>query len=40
LPRPRIRSSSLSPEFLVIKERCLKLLNVHAAAVEPVNQAA
>src|SRR4029078_5316133 len=23
LPRPRIRSSSLSPEFLVIKERCL-----------------
>jgi ABC-type nitrate/sulfonate/bicarbonate transport system ATPase subunit len=40
LPRPRIRTSALTPEFLVIKERCLKLLNVNAAAAEPVNQAA
>jgi ABC-type nitrate/sulfonate/bicarbonate transport system ATPase subunit len=40
LPRPRIRTSALTPEFLVIKERCLKLLNVNAAAAEAVNQAA
>jgi ABC-type nitrate/sulfonate/bicarbonate transport system ATPase subunit len=40
LPRPRIRSSALTPEFVVIKERCLKLLNVTAAAPEPINPAA
>jgi ABC-type nitrate/sulfonate/bicarbonate transport system ATPase subunit len=40
LPRPRIRSSALTPDFVVIKERCLKLLNVTAAAAEPINQAA
>jgi ABC-type nitrate/sulfonate/bicarbonate transport system ATPase subunit len=40
LPRPRIRSSALTPDFVVIKERCLKLLNVIAAAAEPINPAA
>jgi len=28
LPRPRLRTSSLTPEFLAIKERCLSLLTV------------
>src|SRR6266480_979033 len=37
LPRPRIRTSALSPDFLVIKERCLKLLHVNAAASEPTS---
>jgi ABC-type nitrate/sulfonate/bicarbonate transport system ATPase subunit len=40
LPRPRIRSSALTPDFVVIKERCLKLLNVTATAAEPINPAA
>jgi len=40
LARPRIRSSALTPEFVVIKERCLKLLNVTGAAAEPINPAA
>ena len=39
LPRPRVRTSALTPEFLVIKEHCLKLLNVNQTA-EPMNQAA
>ena len=34
LPRPRLRTAALSPEFLTIKERCLRLLNVHAPAQE------
>jgi ABC-type nitrate/sulfonate/bicarbonate transport system ATPase subunit len=34
LARPRVRRSALSSEFLAIKERCLKLLNVEAAAAE------
>src|SRR5919197_139390 len=28
LPRPRIRTSALTPEFIVLKERCLALLTV------------
>ena len=39
LPRPRIRTSALTPEFLTIKERCLGLLHVNAAS-ETINQAA
>jgi ABC-type nitrate/sulfonate/bicarbonate transport system ATPase subunit len=34
LPRPRRRSSSLSPEFIAIKERCLQLLNVGTSGRE------
>jgi ABC-type nitrate/sulfonate/bicarbonate transport system ATPase subunit len=34
LPRPRERTSSLSPEFIAIKERCLKLLTGTAPALE------
>src|ERR1700694_3117911 len=40
LPRPRIRTSALGPEFLAIKERCLELLQVNAAASDAINQAA
>src|SRR5436309_10851374 len=40
LPRPRVRTSALTPEFLTIKERCLELLDVNAAASEPMNEAA
>src|SRR5438105_1738017 len=40
LPRPRARTSALTPEFLAIKERCLKLLNVSPAASEPMTAAA
>ncbi|MGE0037314.1 MAG: ABC transporter ATP-binding protein [Xanthobacteraceae bacterium] len=40
LPRPRLRNSALSPEFIAIKERCLELLNVNRAASEPINRAA
>jgi ABC-type nitrate/sulfonate/bicarbonate transport system ATPase subunit len=31
LPRPRLRTSSLTPEFIALKERCLDLLSVDAA---------
>ena len=34
LPRPRKRMSSLSPEFIAIKERCLALLTTHSDAIE------
>jgi ABC-type nitrate/sulfonate/bicarbonate transport system ATPase subunit len=34
LARPRVRASSLSPEFIAIKERCLDLLTVSAPALE------
>ena len=34
LPRPRLRTAALSPEFLAIKERCLRLLNVNTPAQE------
>jgi ABC-type nitrate/sulfonate/bicarbonate transport system ATPase subunit len=34
LPRPRERSVTLSPEFVAIKERCLKLLTAAAPRLE------
>ncbi len=40
LPRPRLRTSALSPEFIAIKERCLELLNVNRMASESMHQAA
>jgi ABC-type nitrate/sulfonate/bicarbonate transport system ATPase subunit len=40
LPRPRLRTSALAPEFLTIKERCLGLLDVNLAPSAPVNAAA
>jgi hypothetical protein len=40
LPRPRVRTSALTPEFLTIKERCLELLDVNIAASAQVNKAA
>ncbi len=40
LPRPRLRTSALSPEFLAIKERCLELLTVSPAALAAMNRAA
>jgi len=36
LPRPRVRTSALSSEFLTIKERCLELLHAGPPASEPV----
>src|SRR3954449_8964566 len=33
-PRPRPRSITLTPEFIAIKQRCLKLLTVAAPALE------
>ena len=40
LPRPRVRTSALTTDFIAIKERCLDLLSVNAAAPSPMNQAA
>src|SRR5437763_267560 len=40
LPRPRVRTSAPTPEFLVIKERCLELLDVNLTPSAPVNEAA
>ena len=40
LPRPRLRTSALTPDFVAIKERCLKLLTVEGTAQETMNQAA
>ena len=40
LPRPRVRTSALTADFIAIKERCLDLLSVNAAAPSPMNQAA
>src|SRR5882724_6197422 len=34
LPRPRIRTSALTPEFLALKERCMDLLQVNRTAPE------
>jgi ABC-type nitrate/sulfonate/bicarbonate transport system ATPase subunit len=34
LPRPRLRTSSLTPEFNAIKERCMTLLAASAPALE------
>ncbi len=36
LPRPRLRTSALTPEFLAIKERCLDLLNVNQTSSDPI----
>src|ERR1700694_2720712 len=33
LPRPRVRTRSLTPEFIPIKERCLNLLTTSATAL-------
>jgi len=40
LPRPRVRTSALTADFIAIKERCLDLLSANAAAPSPMNQAA
>src|SRR6516225_8967451 len=40
LPRPRVRTSALTPEFLAIKQRCLELLDVNIAPSAPLNEAA
>ena len=40
LARPRVRGSTLGPDFLGIKERCLELLHLDSTASEPVNEAA
>jgi ABC-type nitrate/sulfonate/bicarbonate transport system ATPase subunit len=40
LPRPRLRMSSLTAEFVAIKQRCLAMLTVEGAAQETMNQAA
>jgi ABC-type nitrate/sulfonate/bicarbonate transport system ATPase subunit len=40
LPRPRVRTTALTPEFLEIKQRCLDLLDVNLEAVQAANQAA
>ena len=34
LPRPRLRTASLTPEFIAIKERCLNLLTTYAQTVD------
>src|SRR5262245_61341554 len=34
MPRPRARTVTLTPEFIAIKERCLKLLTTAAPALE------
>jgi ABC-type nitrate/sulfonate/bicarbonate transport system ATPase subunit len=40
LPRPRVRTSALTPEFLEIKERCLELLDINLAGPAAANKAA
>ena len=40
LPRPRVRTSALTPEFLVLKERCLELLDVSRPNLDTVGEAA
>jgi len=40
LPRPRVRTSALTPEFLVLKERCLELLDVSQPNLDTVGEAA
>ena len=40
LPRPRVRTSALTPEFLAIKQQCLELLDVNIAPSAPLNEAA
>jgi ABC-type nitrate/sulfonate/bicarbonate transport system ATPase subunit len=40
LPRPRLRTSALTPEFIALKERCLALLTIDPATRGAINQAA
>src|SRR5712691_4393761 len=40
LPRPRVRTTALTPAFIAIKERCLGLLHVNPAALAAMNRAA
>src|SRR5262249_41802609 len=40
LPRPRMRSCALTPEFVTIKQRCLALLHADSAAQQAVGRAA
>src|SRR6266481_203429 len=40
LDRPRLRTASLTPDFIATKERCLELLHLDTTASEPVNEAA
>ena len=40
LARPRLRTSTLTPEFIAIKEHCMELLTINAAASEPIDEAA
>jgi len=40
LPRPRVRSSALTPEFIAIKQHCLALLHADPAAPQAVGRAA
>ena len=40
LPRPRLRTSALTPEFVAIKQRCLAMLTVEGATQDNMNQAA
>src|SRR5262249_47954545 len=40
LPRPRLRTSALTPEFVAIKERCLRLLTVDGTTQETMTRAA
>jgi ABC-type nitrate/sulfonate/bicarbonate transport system ATPase subunit len=40
LPRPRARTSALTPEFVAIKERCLNLLTTEGAAQDSMSRAA
>ena len=34
LPRPRVRTTALTPDFIAIKERCMKLLAAHVPTLE------
>src|SRR5436305_7111493 len=40
LARPRVPTSALTPDLLVIKQRCLHLLSANATPAAPMNQAA
>ena len=39
LPRPRVRTTALAPEFIAIKERCLQLLTTNSPSA-PLDAAA
>jgi ABC-type nitrate/sulfonate/bicarbonate transport system ATPase subunit len=40
LPRPRVRTSALTPEFIAIKERCLDLLHADGSMSQSAGRAA